>query len=109
MNSRIALARAWQLPVAAVFATMTSAIGLGRLIHPSSWVGVLLLFALVIAGTGILLRAVNAARPLVVPGQVAVVVLLLTVMFIAGMSTLCAYSLYAGMLAIMFETMSPFR
>lgn len=81
MNSRLALARSWQLPAAAVFATMTSAIGLSRLIHTGGWVGALLLISLVIAGIGVLLRGLNAARPLVVLGQAVVLVLLLTVLF----------------------------
>jgi len=34
MPSTLSSPRSWQLPAAAVFATMTSAIGLSRLIHP---------------------------------------------------------------------------
>ena len=81
MPSRFASARAWQLPGAAVFATMASAIGLGRLIHPGGWVAVLLLITLVIALTGVGLRVLSVARPLVALGQALVVLLLLTVLF----------------------------
>jgi transglutaminase-like putative cysteine protease len=67
--------------MAAVFATMASAVGLTRLIHSGTWFFVLLLTALVIAGVGIGLRMVNVPRPLIVLAQLVVVVALLTVMF----------------------------
>ena len=80
-SSTLSSPRSWQLPAAAVFATMTSAIGLGRLIHPGGWVGVLLLISLVIALSGIGLRYLGVPRALVALIQALVVVVLLTAMF----------------------------
>ena len=56
MPSTLSSPRSWQLPAAAVFATMASAIGLSRLIHPGAWVATLLLISLVIALSGVGLR-----------------------------------------------------
>ncbi|HEX4788398.1 MAG TPA: DUF3488 and transglutaminase-like domain-containing protein [Actinospica sp.] len=81
MPSSLSSSRSWQLPAAAVFATMTSAFGLTRLIHSGTWVFALLLIALVIAGVGIGLRLVNVPRPLIVLAQAVAVVVVLTLLF----------------------------
>ena len=65
--------RSWQLPAAAVFATMASAIGLSRLIHPGGWVAIVLLAAVLLAGVGMGLRRLNVARALILPAQLVVV------------------------------------
>jgi transglutaminase-like putative cysteine protease len=84
MPSTLSSPRTWQLPAAAVFATMTSAIGLSRLIHPGTWVAVLLLISLVIGLAGIGLRYLSVPRALIALLQVLVVGLLLTVLFAHG-------------------------
>jgi transglutaminase-like putative cysteine protease len=84
MPSTLSSPRTWQLPAAAVFATMASAIGLSRLIHPGSWVAVLLLISLIIGLAGIGLRYLSVPRALIALIQVLVVVLLLTVLFAHG-------------------------
>jgi transglutaminase-like putative cysteine protease len=81
MPANLGSARSWQLPTAAVFATMASAVGLTRLIHSGTWVFTLLLIALVIAGAGIGLRMLNIPRPLVVLGQAIALLVLLTALF----------------------------
>lgn len=78
MASPLSNARSWQLPAAAAFATMASAIGLGRLIHPGVWLAIVLMVAVLLAVSGIILRRLNLARPLVVLIQLAVVVIALT-------------------------------
>jgi len=79
MPSTLSSLRSWQLPAAAVFATMATAVGLGRLIQTGAWLYVVLLVALLIALTGAGLRRLNLARPLIVLAQAVVVVLCLTV------------------------------
>ena len=81
MPSTLSSPRSWQLPAAAVFATMTSAIGLSRLIHPGTWVAVLLLISLIIGLSGVGLRYLSVPRPLVAVIQALIVVLLLTALF----------------------------
>ncbi|HWG25787.1 DUF3488 domain-containing protein, partial [Actinospica sp.] len=76
--------RSWQLPAAAVFATMSSSIGLGRLIHPGRWVAIVLLAAVLLALTGVGLRRLNLARGLIVLAQLVVVLLVLTVILVHG-------------------------
>jgi transglutaminase-like putative cysteine protease len=71
-------ARSWQLPAAAVFATMATSIGLSRLIHPGAWVAVLLLVSVLLAGSGMGLRRLGTARPLIVLIQAVVVLCVLT-------------------------------
>ena len=81
MPSTLSSPRSWQLPAAALFATMASAIGLSRLIHPGAWVAVLLLIALVIALSGVGLRYLGVPRALVALIQTVIVALLLTAIF----------------------------
>ena len=81
MPSTLSSPRTWQLPAAAVFATMASAIGLSRLIHPGSWVAVLLLFSLVIGLAGVGLRYLSVPRALIALVQALIVLVLLTVLF----------------------------
>ena len=81
MPSTLSSPRTWQLPAAAVFATMTSAIGLSRLIHPGAWVAALLLVSLVIGLAGIGLRYLSVPRALVALIQVLIVLVLLTALF----------------------------
>jgi len=81
MPSTLSSPRTWQLPAAAVFATMASAIGLSRLIHPGAWVAVLLLISLVIGLAGVGLRYLGVPRALVALIQVLIVLLLLTALF----------------------------
>jgi transglutaminase-like putative cysteine protease len=81
MPSTLSSPRSWQIPAAAVFATMTSAIGLGRLIHPGAWVAVLLLVSVVIALSGVGLRYLGVPRALVALIQALIVVLALTALF----------------------------
>ena len=71
--------RSWQLPTAAVFATMSSAIGLARLIHPGGWVAIVLLAAVLLAAVGMGLRRLNVARALILPAQLVVVLCVLCV------------------------------
>ncbi|HET9169635.1 MAG TPA: DUF3488 and transglutaminase-like domain-containing protein [Actinospica sp.] len=81
MPSALGSARSWQLPAAAVFATMASAVGLTRLIHSGPWFFALLLLASVIGGVGIGLRLVNVPRVLIVLAQAAAVIIVLTLLF----------------------------
>ena len=81
MPSTLSSPRSWQLPLAAVFATMASAVGLTRLIHSGAWFFALLLISLVLGAVGIGLRLLSVPRPLVVLGQAVVVVVLLTLLF----------------------------
>ena len=84
MPSTLSSLRSWQLPAAAVFATMATAVGLGRLIQTGAWLYVVLLVAVLIALTGAGLRRLNLARPLIVLAQAVVVVLCLTVILAHG-------------------------
>lgn len=77
-------ARSWQVPVAAVFATMATAIGLTRLIHPGGWLGVLLLVGLLLGLSGFGLRRLGVARLLIVLIQAALVLCVLTALFARG-------------------------
>lgn len=81
MPSTLGSPRTWQLPAAAVFATMASAIGLARLIHLGAWFFVLLLISILIACAGIGLRAANVPRPLIVLAQAVVIVVVLALLF----------------------------
>ena len=81
MPSTLSSPRSWQLPAAAVFATMASAIGLSRLIHPGTWVATLLLISVVIALSGMGLRYLGVPRALVAVLQVLIILLLLTALF----------------------------
>ena len=79
-------ARSWQLPVAAVFATMATSIGLTRLIHPGGWLALLLLISLLLAGSGMGLRRFGVARPLIVLVQAVLVLCVLTAILAHGVA-----------------------
>ena len=81
MPSTLSSPRNWQLPAAAVLATMTSAIGLSRLIHPGGWLGVMLLVSVLLALSGMGLRRLGVPRVLIALIQALLVVLVLTVLF----------------------------
>jgi transglutaminase-like putative cysteine protease len=77
-------ARSWQVPAAAVFATMATSIGLSRLIHPGTWVAVLLLVSLLLGASGIVMRRIGVARLLILLIQAVLVLFLLTALFAHG-------------------------
>ncbi len=79
-------ARSWQVPAAAVFATMATSIGLSRLIHPGAWVAVLLLVSVLLAGSGMGLRRLGVARPLIVLIQAVLVLCVLTAILAHGVA-----------------------
>jgi transglutaminase-like putative cysteine protease len=82
MPAAMSNARSWQLPAAAVFATMSSSIGLSRLIHPGAWAAIVLLVAVLLAFSGIGLRRLNVPRALIVLIQFVLVLCTLTVILV---------------------------
>ena len=80
MPATLTSSRSWQLPAAAVFATLASSIGLSRLIHPGVWLAMVLLVALLLALSGMGLRRLNVPRALIVLIQALLVICTLTLL-----------------------------
>jgi transglutaminase-like putative cysteine protease len=86
MPATLSNPRSWQLPAAAVFATMACSVGLSRLIHPGLWLAMVLLVAVLLAVSGIVLRRLNVPRALIVLIQAVIVLCTLTVMLVPGVA-----------------------
>lgn len=86
MPTTLSNPRSWQLPAAAVFATMACSVGLSRLIHPGLWLAMVLLVTVLLAVSGIVLRRLNVPRPLIVLIQAVLVLCTLTAMLVPGVA-----------------------